>query len=379
VINQKKAILSLAILWLLVQVTMIGLFGIGHGGDTGRYLGAADGFLQGELPRGKSASYVGYDLFVTAFMATPLGETGVVAGQLVLSALAAVYMYKLGTHLYSPRVGYLAALFYIGFIKLHPWNVYILTDSVFISLIIISACYLLTARTKAQYAGATALIVFTSFLRPDGIVVLAAATIYALYRLYTKHHYQLLAALAVIVLFLLPAGWYALGKTAQDEQLIGHYEMGAIIWSYEPLYQKMSESLPTYVKDFTNPLTAIGAFIWEKPLFFAKLSFIKLWYEVFHVRPFHAPLHNFLILITLIPLYILTHLGFRRLRVRDAKIYFVSLLIGKAIIVAFTFADWTGRFLLHVMPVILLIAAGGVEPYLAALLKKIPYGLSQRT
>lgn len=377
-INDKRAILGLAIVWISVQVTMLGIFGIGHGGDTGRYLGAADGFLHWQLPAGKSASYLGYDLFVTVFMATPLGEAGVVAGQLILSALAAVYMYKLCAHLYSPLAGYLAALFYIGFLKLHPWNVYILTDSLFISLIIISTYCLLTARTVWQYAGAAALVLFTSLLRPDGIAILAAAIVYGLYRLYSKRHYQIVLAFFAAILLLLPAAWYALGKTASDEKLVDHYELGAIIWSYEPLYQTMPGTLPAYVEQMNNPLAAIGAFVWAKPLFFAQIALTKLWYEIIHIRPFHTPLHNFLILITLIPLYVLAIMGWRRLEKRDAKVFFATLLLGKALIVAFTFADWTGRFLLHVLAIVLLLAAGGITPLITAWKDKRTYGLAPR-
>lgn len=361
--SSQKANLALSLLWIIVQLTMLGLFGIGYGGDTGRYLGAADGFLHGELPAGKSVFYLGYDLFVTVFMATPLGEAGIISGQLAVSALAALCMYKLGTHLYSARAGYLAALLYIGFLKLHPWNVYVLTDSLFISLTIISTYVLLTAKTMPHYTVAGGLIFFTTITRPDGIAVLLAALAYSLYALYARRQYRALGAVTLIVLTTLPLSWYAVGKIITNEDLLYHYELGAVIWSYEPLYQSMPGELPASAENSNNPLNALIAFVWEKPVFFVSLAVTKLWYEIIHVRPFHAPLHNFLILATVIPLYVLAFLGLRQPVATNVKLYLLAVLAFKAGIVAFTFADWTGRFLLHVMPIILLLAAGGLSTW----------------
>jgi hypothetical protein len=60
----------MAAVWALVQAVLFGRLGVRAGGDTGRYLDAAEALLRGEWPAaGKAGSYLGYDLFVAVLPA----------------------------------------------------------------------------------------------------------------------------------------------------------------------------------------------------------------------------------------------------------------------------------------------------------------------
>ena len=165
------------------------------------------------------------------------------------------------------------------------------------------------------------------------------------------------------------------GKLAGHEYLIEHYSLGAVIWSYEPLYLTMPGELPSNINESNNSLLNVWYFVVDKPIYFIRLAGVKLWYFLVHVRPFHAPMHNFLILLTMMPMYWLAVIGWRRLRrIHPIVNLMVLLFVLKALIAAMTFADWSGRFLLHVWPMVLILASGPATIVIRRFIKKLPVG-----
>jgi len=353
-------ILGVAMLWLIIQIGFFCLYGVGHGGDSQRYIRGGQAVLEMRLPGGKAASYMGYNAFVGLFFGLGLGELGVVIGQILLTGVAAVCVFEIARRFYDRRAAVIAALFYIGFLKLHPWNVFILTDSLFISALIIVVYLVLISKRWWQWLLTVIMIGWTSVMRPDGLVLLVALAIYALHRGWRRGNRKLVITIIVlIIIVLIPILYVFGGKLAEHEYLIEHYSLGAVIWSYEPLYLTMPGDLPQEINESNNSLLNVWYFVADKPIFFLRLAGTKLWYFLVHVRPFHAPLHNFLILLTMVPMYWLAVVGWRRLRDMHPIVDFmVILFVLKALIAAVTFADWSGRFLLHVWPMVLILASG---------------------
>lgn len=320
---------GLVICWLVVQLGLFGYFGVRHGGDSGRYIGAPHELLAGKIPHGKSASYLGYTAFVAIILALGLGEAGVVGAQILISGLAAYCLYRLAEKMYDQRAGFLAAFFFICFLELAIWNIFILTDSLFISLPII-AMYTLTQR---RWILGGLLVIWIASLRPEGFVFAVAMATWLLYWFYQKRQWKAIGGLLLIGLALTPVVWRVGKQFIAQEELPLHYSLGAVIWNYPPMYLKT-------------------------PANFIKLAASKLIIEIAHLRPYHDVARNLLIILVLYPLYALAILGWQLpSKIPAAKWILTAWLILKMMIVMITFADWTGRFLLHVLPVVILFAA----------------------
>lgn len=346
--------------WLGVQVSLFWLGGIRQGGDTPRYLGAAEGLLRGEWPAGKATGYLGYDLFVALFLGTGLGTAGVVAAQVALSGLAVYCLYRLAARLYDRRVGMLAALLSAVYPAVQTWNFYVLTESSFVSLAIVSAWLWTGAGTPGARAAAGAVLLFASLVRPHGVVLLLAALAWVAWSLGQARRYALLAAVVAATALAVPGGAAVLGSQARHEQIVEHYARGTIIWGYAPLALPLPGPLPARVAAEPNPGLQIVAVAAAYPAYFLRLFGWKVGYEYVQARPYYSALHNGLLLATLLPAYALAGWGVSR-RAADpaAKAFLVAVVVGQTGLIGLTFADWDGRHLLVILPVVFLFAAAG--------------------
>jgi hypothetical protein len=114
-------------------------------------------------------------------------------------------------------------------------------------------------------------------------------------------------------------------------------------------------------------LLKIALFIAGNPVYSAKLFFTKAFYLLAHARPFWSTIHNVFSIVILLPLYFLFGKGMGiQTANKDIKIFAGIYLVLHIVSVGLTTEDWDGRFLMPMLPVIFLFAAGG----LSSLLKK---------
>jgi hypothetical protein len=222
--------------WLLVLLASLGMnlclvfiFGISDGGDSGRYYGSAERFLDGELPGGKARSYLGYSVFVTPFVALGLGKVAIGMAQIAMSAMAAVCLFLCGNRFYGMRVGLTAALLYVFFPDIQYWNLIIYADSLFSSMLVISCYLLLNAHGRTRIAFALVIALYTCTIRPHGIGFAAALTAYGIYLLWTHGRLGTLALLVTGFLVSAPIWWTSLGGMVGHEHVLDYYADGEII------------------------------------------------------------------------------------------------------------------------------------------------------
>jgi hypothetical protein len=346
--------------WLSVQTALLLLHGVRLGGDSGRYLAGAEALRRHEWPPGMAAGYLGYDLFVALFLRAGQGTAGVVAGQVALSGVAAYALYWLAARLYGRRVGALAALLYALHPAVQAWNFYILTESVFVSLAIVSACLWTGAGTPGKQAAAGAVLLLASLVRPNGFVLPLAAGISAVWSFRRAPRAALQGALVATAILVLAAGVAMTSGVKEEVSPIEHYARGTIIWGYAPLALPLPGPLPARVAaepDLALQVLAVAA---ADPAHFLRLAGWKVAYEYLQVRPFYSALHNGLLLATLLPVYALAGWGVTR-RPADpaAGAFLAAVVVGQTGLVGLTYADWDGRHLLVILPIAFLFAAAG--------------------
>lgn len=369
--------IGLGAIWLAVQVGLL-FFGphnslptphliIRHGNDTERYLTAAQSLLMGMPPIGKAKGFLGYDLFVAFFLWSGLGQMGIVLAQALLTSVAAYCLYRLTRRVCDRRTGLLAALFYIVYAELQYWNFYILPESLFVSMTIISLFLVAEWRGWWRMTVTGLIVLFTAIIRPHGIILLLSVGLYAMYSLWRARRYKVLVGVACAFVVASPMAIKLVGGVLADYHPINQLAKGIVVAYYKESRLVMPGVLPAGLEDIKNPLFQISLFIAKKPGYFLQVAGMRLWYLFITVRPFYSDFHNYLLLLTLVPSYVLAVWGvISRSEYPAEKLLLVSLCCFQSLIVALTFVGSNGRYSLVIMPIVFVFAARGALNMLEA-------------
>ena len=361
----------LAGLWLLVQVWCWRLYqGPRFSGDSKQYLEYATRLAEtGTFQGGHYLRYVGYPLFMSVFLKLRLGWWGIGLAQVALSGLAARALYGTAWRLgggHWPTAA-LAALLFIGWTDVQRANPFLLTESLFTSLLVFSLWAVARARTWRGVLLAVLLLLATATIRPNGFVAFGAAGLAALAWLRAHGQRKWLRAGLLAGLVLLPVAWVVLNELLRTFTLIETYEQGLIIFGYPQA--DLHPTAPLHLPDPTSPpLWRLLSFIGQNPRWFAQLAALKLTYFMGFPKPYYSALHCLMLAATLPPIYWLALRGLaRRAVARPARVYAAAVILLQAVVVMMTVEDWDIRFSAPVLSHWFLLAALGFQPWLRRL------------
>ncbi len=363
VISKRGRVIAWILLitgFVLVNGLIFSFQGIRRGGDSIRYESGGQNILKGEPFEGKQLSYIGYISLVALSHWLGVGVGGVVAVQIVLSGMAALALFDLGRNLYGSRAGFLATALFVFNPVIAQWNIYILTDSLYISAVIITTWLIFKSgiRKGIWFLAAALGILITISVRPNGWVFLPLAGLYWAAVVISR---KVLRWLVIIITIAIPIAAYVMTPELKSGFAGGDpYQMlirGEVVWGYEGWRQSMP---PAGETDDTGGV-AIMQYVFQHPLASLRLAAYRLGASLIYLRPYHSLLRNLLAFVIIVPQYLLAAICFFRCR-RDVGVLFLgSVIIAHLFIVTLSFADWDGRFLLYVLPLIGVISACGVE------------------
>jgi 4-amino-4-deoxy-L-arabinose transferase-like glycosyltransferase len=343
--------------------------GIKAGGDTGIYLDGATALLSGQALTERQPSYLGYIAVVAAFQAAGAGLTGVVVGQLAAATAAAWAVYRMAVEIGGRLAGGLAVLLFAVDVNTNRWHAYILSDSLFMSFLTVAVWLVYRAAAAGgpwrRYLWASVALVVAGLIRPEGWFVVPAAIAYWVAKLdgSAGRRLTMLAggALACAALYVVIAP-----RLGGNLEAVGPAEMlrrGQTIWDYDGWRVPMPDDAAGSSRKGS---AAAVMYAVCHPLSTATLMSARLVVHLAHVRPFYSAAHNIMIAAWLLPVYAFAAAGVWRAR-RQALVWWCGIAVAtQALVVALTHADWDGRYLGHVMPLIYPCAACG----LAALLHR---------
>ena len=336
--GDRAALACLGASSVLVNLVLLAWSGIRHGADTSRYLASANDLLAGGWFRGAGGHlYIGYNAVVAACEAIGAGEAGVMAVQIAAASLATIALYDLGRQLRGRLAGVLAGVFLIVDYDIARWHLYVLTDSLYISLVIVSTWFVHRAVGRGiwGYLEATGVFVLTALIRPNGWILAPLAAIYWLACSELRTRYKYATAVGVVLVFLggvVTALLIARGASPPSPP-------GA-----PPRIN--SEHLPfqeTPLERSVNPRRMWG----------------RLMMELGHVRPPFSARHNTMIIAMLAVVYPLAVWGFIRTLGQPLSRLIAGVIGAHLLVIAVTFSDTDGRYLLYTFPLIVVFAACG--------------------
>ena len=375
--NPGLIAIGMGVAWFAVQAGLL-FFGphgilptphfiIRYGIDTKRYLIAAQSLLMGNLPTGRAQGFLGYDLFVAFFLWSGLGQMGIVLAQALLTSVAAYCLYRLTRRMCDRRTGLLAALFYIVYAELQYWNFYILPESLFVSMTIISLFLVAEWRGWWRMTVTGLIVLFTAIIRPHGIILLLSVGLYAMYSLWRARRYKVLVGVACAVVVASPMAIKLVGGILGHFHHIEQFADGIVMAHQKESYLVMPGVLPAGLQEIQSPLFQILLFIAKKPGYFLQIAGMRLWYLFVYVRPFYSDSHNYLLLMIMVPSYVLAVRGvLGRAEHPGGKLLLVSLCCFQSLVVALTYMDSGGRYSLVIMPIVFVFAAHGAWNILEA-------------
>ena len=329
--------------------------GLREGGDSGVYLDAASELGAGRGLPDKAPSYAGYVIFLLA--ALKLGSAGVGVLQAGIAASACWPLYRLGSRLGGPVAGLVAAALYVVNVEGLRFATYVLPEALYIPAVAWAAWLVVDAADRggiARYAGAGAACVAAATIRPNGLAIAFVAGLYLTVRASVDRTVRVVTAGAVVALFvaaalLLPTGFRQAVAREQDD---ASFRRGQVMWRNPDFQITMPQRPPS-----AGPAGALR-YAAAHPLATAELVGARIGLELAHVRPYYSTAHNVYVIALLLPVYAGALLTIARRR-NHIVVFGLALIAVHLALVGLTFADYDGRWLLHVLPLISVLAAVG--------------------
>ncbi|MDT7541866.1 MAG: hypothetical protein QOE33_1770 [Acidobacteriota bacterium] len=299
-------------------------------------------------------SYAGYALLIALCQFAGAGLPGVVLIQLCFAALAAVALYDLGRRLHGRMCGLMAATLFVVNPDIARWHVFILTDSLYISLVILSVWCVHTAarRGRQWYVVALASLGLAALVRPNGLFLLAVAVLYLVSRAISRRSLRWLTNAGIIIALVLGtitvARFYPTSSNAHPEVTLRNGITGIPQWRV---------AMPRDAAPIKGQWCGALGYAARHPLASFRLAITRVSIELIHVRPFYSSRHNIGLWLTLPLLYLLALIGLKLNRDRSLAHLLILTIIAHLFVVALTFADWDGRYLLYMLSLIFLFSS----------------------
>ena len=355
-----RVALLLATAFVALNFAILATGGVRVQNDSHVFIRGADNLLSGRPLEGKQSAYGSYLFLVALSKWAGLGLAGVIATQIGAAGLAGVALYDLGRRLGGTWAGAIAAATLVANPDVARWHAYVYTDSLYISLVVLAAWGIDRAadRRGSWYALASAVVLAAASVRPNGWLLLPLAAGYWILRALPGRWPQRLGIAGVAVAFglgalLLPVFRDAVQRESPDRlwrvgEVVRGYPEGRLIMPADPAPE------PGWPAAF--------GYVLQHPFASARLAATRVLVELAHVRPFYSTWHNIAIVMGLAPLYLLAVLGFLGVHTEPLARLLVAVTGAHLLVVALTFANWDGRFLLHVLPLIgTLAGCGGAQ------------------
>ncbi len=354
----------LAGLWVVAQVFWgWKLHGPRFASDSLRYLQYAQGIAtRGEFEPGHNARYVLYPLFQSLWLKLGLGRGGMVAGQVLLSGLATRSLYGATRRLVGGGRGAaaLATLAFIAWPDVQPFNWYLLTESLFISLSVLSFgafVRLRTANTPTNWAALLALLTLAALARPNGFVLALAALLAGLDALRRQRDRRAWRGALLALVLLAPLAWAALNRQLATYTLLETYVRGDVIF-LSPTWAVHSAGPLALPPPTLAPATKVLWFAAHNPAHFGRLLVGKFFAFWSGLKPHYSPAHRLLNVLLLWPAYGLALRGAaRRGSWRPGRVFLAAVLGLQTAIILLTVDDWDVRFLAPVLFAVFALAA----------------------
>ena len=360
--RKKPLFLFLVLLWAMVQAFLFINFGIVQKGEAIKYLSEANYFSQ--HLHFSEPKYLFYSILIFLHIIcikTGAGIYGVYIVQLLLNCFSMVCFYRLAKRLSNHETTAIVASFLLIIcFPWQAWTTHLYTESLFLSLVIILGYQLAVLDMKSRRSFGLFVLTFLLLLfsRPTGMLFIPVLLIYFLYK-YRRDNKKLLSvtlALASIAGFILLLNYAMKGEGEFD--FLKPFTEEHIICGVPAADSRK----PLTVAADGNNIQGILDYGFHHPLHFLQLAIRKIHAFFGLKRAYYSTTHNLYLALFFYPLYIFSFGGAIDLRRKNKEfnVLIIATILLFACSVAFSCDDWLNRFIMPVIPYIILLGALGM-------------------
>lgn len=300
-----------------------------------------------------------------------IGMTGAFIMQAILNLFAYLFFYKALQKIFQvPQTAFFVIVYLIIFWPYQSWVVFLFTESVFFSLILILTSIVILYKPDSLknilLTGIGLLAVMLS--RPLGILFIAGMYLYFFYCANKK----LKIILAFSSIILLVFGYFVVNtifSSIKDWTITQAFEQESIICD-------LPTTSPSRTKldlaSSGSPVYHLLYYVTNNFSHFVHFAGIKLQYFFLMTRPYYSKAHNYFLLFNTIPIYLLMIAGFftRQSKFNKRIIFFLlSIILIYTLVIIFQCDDYQNRFVLSIYPFFVILAAKAAEYFVLYFLK----------
>lgn len=368
-ILKKYGIIFLIILWLFTIAVHLYLNGLFSGLEAEKYIQEAQILIHHKrLSASRFIFYSPTILIIYLSLKIHAGLYGAFLIQALYNLFITLFFYKSLHHYFNNWLyPFFTTFLLIIFLPYSSWTVYLYTESLFYSNILLLTSALLNHNTNKSKRNLL-LILFALFLvilsRPLGILFLLPTLIYFFVHAGKKVKIIFLPTLLLatgILIFLSNI----IFSTITDVTITLAASQECIICGILP-----DHTTQLNLADKGSPVFQLYYYVTNNFDHFIRLGIIKLKYFFMMVRSYYSPLHNVCLLAFNIPLYLLciVHIFSKKQKLYQPLFFFqLSCILIFAFTIMLQCDDYHNRFVLSLYPIFLLMAVKGLERLLMKL------------
>jgi 4-amino-4-deoxy-L-arabinose transferase-like glycosyltransferase len=346
-----------------------GYGGIQYGCDANRYIEGAENLIHNKGILGYRKAYLGYMVIIAFGQICGFGLEFTLVIQIIATLLSSIALYDLAKSITNSKAaGIIGAGFYLVNPFIVTWVLFIHTESLYASLLILSAWAINKAIQKQNinYYFLLLLIVFiTTTIRPNGWVVIPLSFIFLIQYSKINGRLKFFTWVSILIIFIAimnNSPWFS--KKSDLEKVSQLIVSGKIICDPETYHLSMPEETFSHKNDLSESLI----YIVKHPIAFGKLAILRIGSELLPIyRPWLTVEFILRFLLWMLPAYIFTIIGSIFFRKQLGLKIVLAIIFAHLLIIALTFSEREFRFLIHFLPLFHLVAGCG----LYIILKKV--------
>lgn len=356
---------SLLILWVTMQFFFLWKNGIVTSLEAVKYIDQAKLFLA--TGRYSSLNFLFYSveiLLIVLCMKLKISYLFLVIFQIIFNGISIICFYKLVIKLSGNlMLSFISTAYFLAFFYYHLFNTYLFTESLFFSFSVIYTWFLFT-REKINIKSIVLILLFLSLLyltRPTGIFFIPATFFFLIIKFCSKYAGRIiLVSLVVACISFYFLFNFSISSGGELDFLLPYLDE-RVICGVPTIKEAHNFTVPMN----KNSIEGLFYIITHHFRLFLKLGVQRLFAFFSIYRPYYSTFHNIIASSYFYLMYLIIIVGVKNLFLKNkAEAWFLICNIGlMAITVILSCDEWSNRFILAVMPFILLLVVISINNY----------------
>jgi hypothetical protein len=355
----KNDVKTIIIIWFIVEFLCYIFYGFNFTLEGEKYINEASYFTENKSFSQARFLFYSTTIFIIAFAKVVFNNLNVALLILLAINLFCYLQFYKALKIYFKEKKYpiLIIVALLCFLPFQSWTMYLYTENIFYSLIILLFAHILKG-TCICLSYVVKLFIITSLLllsRPLGILFLLPIFLFLFIQAKKKERI-ILSVASILGLFVFYYISQVVFTTTPDWTVQRSFMEENLICDVPTVKQNTSLD----VIQSTNQLKVLWYYITHNFIHFIGLAFARLKLFFLLVRNYYSTMHNAFLLLIIIPMYLVLILGIKKINKNissSLKVFLASCFLLFAISIAMQCDDYHNRFFLCLLPFFFFLVA----------------------